>query len=158
MEYKDNSASEEEEIGPRPSSRIPKTPLEERQLSDVVTPTESADRLTGRAALRLHLTLAAGLTLCVGAFCTETIRALDGNTLSWVYVFEWPFFAGFGIYMWWKLLHEGGGDLAPSEDGTSTPGGASAQPAHEHDEAFRAWNRYLLEMRDAESQDQGQAT
>lgn len=33
-------------------------------------------------------------------------RALGGNELSWAYVFEWPFFAGYAIYMWWKLLHE----------------------------------------------------
>jgi len=33
-------------------------------------------------------------------------RALDGNELSWAYVFEWPFFAGYAIYMWWRFLHE----------------------------------------------------
>ena len=30
-------------------------------------------------------------------------RALSGNSRSWLYVFEWPFFAIFLYYMYWKL-------------------------------------------------------
>ncbi|MGH9016548.1 MAG: hypothetical protein ACRDY1_02255, partial [Acidimicrobiales bacterium] len=33
-------------------------------------------------------------------------RALSGNTLSWAYVFEWPIFAGYAVFMWWKLIHD----------------------------------------------------
>jgi len=33
----------------------------------------------------------------------EFNRALSGNHLSWVYVFEWPFFAIFVLYMYMKL-------------------------------------------------------
>ncbi len=33
-------------------------------------------------------------------------RALAGNELSWAYVFEWPLFAAYAVYMWWRLLHE----------------------------------------------------
>jgi len=33
----------------------------------------------------------------------ELDRALGGNHRSWVYVAEWPFFAVFIIYMYWKL-------------------------------------------------------
>jgi hypothetical protein len=32
--------------------------------------------------------------------------ALGGNGLSWAYVFEWPAFALYAIYMWWKLIHD----------------------------------------------------
>ena len=46
-----------------------------------------------------------GLAVCVGAFVVEVIRALDGNSLSWAYVFEWPILATFAVYMWWNLLH-----------------------------------------------------
>ncbi len=35
-------------------------------------------------------------------------RALDGNTLSWAYTFEWPLFAGYAIYVWWQLVHQSG--------------------------------------------------
>jgi hypothetical protein len=120
--------------------------------------TDHPNRLTGSAALRLHLTLASGLALCVGAFCIEIIRALGGNTLSWVYVFEWPFFAGFGIYMWWKLLNGWDRDLPSSGaggnvSGADLAGGGAPAGAREQDEALMAWNRYLREMRDAEDED-----
>jgi hypothetical protein len=119
-------------------------------------------RLTGSAALRLHLTLASGLIICFGAFSFEIFRALGGNTLSWLYVFEWPFFAGFSIYMWWKLLNESYG--GPTRSGPTRSGGGpkasagdSSAAAEESDEALRAWNQYLAEMSDAEDQGQDRA-
>lgn len=33
-------------------------------------------------------------------------RALGGNGLSWAYVFEWPFFAGYAVFVWWRLVHD----------------------------------------------------
>jgi hypothetical protein len=114
-------------------------------------------RLRGSEALRLHLTLAAGLVLCVGAFSIEVLRALGGNTLSWLYVGEWPFFAGFGIYMWWKLLNDSYGGPTRSDDGPKAYEGASPAAAEEHDEALRAWNQYLAEMSDAEDRGQDRA-
>jgi len=32
--------------------------------------------------------------------------ALRGNDLSWVYTVEWPVFAIYALYVWWKLIHE----------------------------------------------------
>lgn len=32
--------------------------------------------------------------------------AVGGNDLSWAYTIEWPFFAVFGVYMWWRLIHD----------------------------------------------------
>lgn len=32
--------------------------------------------------------------------------ALGGNDLSWVYTFEWPFFAVYAVYVWWKMIHD----------------------------------------------------
>ena len=32
--------------------------------------------------------------------------AVGGNGLSWAYVFEWPAFAIYAIYMWWRLIHD----------------------------------------------------
>ena len=43
---------------------------------------------------------------CVALTWWQVARALSGNTLSWVYSFEWPIFAAYALYMWWKLLHE----------------------------------------------------
>jgi hypothetical protein len=106
-------------------------------------------RLRGADAVRLHATLAAGLTLCIGAFCFELVRALGGHTFSWLYVFEWPLFAGFALYMWWNLLH--GNDRrrapveAPAVDDVDLEG---------EDEGLAAWNRYLAEMEAAEADDE----
>ena len=55
-------------------------------------------------ALRVHLGLLLAEVLCIGAFIIEMRRALGGNTLSWAYVFEWPLFAVYAVYMWRKLL------------------------------------------------------
>ena len=69
-------------------------------------PVRSGTRLTGSEAAKLHLTLAAALALCSAAFVFEVRRALGGNELSWAYVFEWPLFAVFAVYMWWTTLHQ----------------------------------------------------
>jgi hypothetical protein len=125
-------------------------------------------RLHGGPAVRLHLTLAAGLALCIGAFAFEVGRALGGNTLSWAYVFEWPIFAVFAVYMWWNLLHdtdEGrsrrrsarpAGGVIPADDtvdgaGVSPPsaggGGVAARASDDADDAdLAAWQAYLRTM------------
>jgi hypothetical protein len=59
-----------------------------------------------RTALKLHVTLLAGLTLCAVASWIEWRRALDGRAIAWVYAFEWPLFAVLGTYAWWRLVHE----------------------------------------------------
>jgi hypothetical protein len=33
-------------------------------------------------------------------------RATHGDSVAWIYTVEWPFFAGYAVYMWWKLLHD----------------------------------------------------
>ena len=43
-------------------------------------------------------------------------RALGGNGFSWAYVFEWPFFAGYAVYMWWRFIHEAAEDRSPPAD------------------------------------------
>jgi DNA-binding transcriptional regulator of glucitol operon len=57
-------------------------------------------------ALKLHavilVVVPAFMALCVW----QIYRAVDGNSLSWAYVFEWPLFAGYAIYMWWRFVHE----------------------------------------------------
>ncbi|HEX3840219.1 MAG TPA: hypothetical protein VHU85_05455 [Acidimicrobiales bacterium] len=76
------------------------------ESSDPV-PAPTGSRLVGSEALKLHLTLAGGLALCIAGFYFELDRALGGNSLSWAYVFEWPLFAAFAVYMWWNMLHHG---------------------------------------------------
>lgn len=70
-------------------------------------PVSEPRKVSGLDAVKLHLTLLAGLALCALAFWFELGRAERGNNLSWAYVFEWPLLGIFGIYMWWKFLHGG---------------------------------------------------
>jgi hypothetical protein len=61
---------------------------------------------TSKRAISLHIALAVFIPACVALTWWQAARAVGGNTLSWVYTFEWPLFAGYATYMWWKLVHD----------------------------------------------------
>ena len=86
-------------------------------------------------------------------------RASEGNTLSWGYTFEWPVFAGFVVFLWWReVQHELHGPAEPPPPPESKPQGedesggvtvgrpvrvpVAAAPA-EDDPALSAYNDYL---------------
>jgi hypothetical protein len=54
-----------------------------------------------------------------------------------MYVFEWPLFAAFAIYMWWNLLQ--GNDRVPQPSRKPSQSPVAAPP----DEELEAWNRYV---------------
>jgi hypothetical protein len=106
------------------------------------------------------------LALCISAFCFELLRALGGHTFSWMYVFEWPLFAGFAIYMWWNLL-QGNDRRRPSAGDDGDPAGpehfahsagSAANPttgtgsAGTGDRDLEAWQRYVRQMEAAEAE------
>ena len=105
-------------------------------------------------ALRLH----AVIVIVVPAFMAMCIwqlsRALAGNELSWAYVFEWPLFAAYAVYMWWRLLHESpevppeaSSPEASSSGAISTGGDGASPPVEDPDEAARvAYNEYLAKL------------
>ena len=72
--------------------------------------------------------------------------ALSGNTLSWAYVFEWPFFAGYGTYVWWKLVHDQMEPPAPLVVPGSGGAAAPVERIEEPDEELAAYNRYLAQL------------
>jgi hypothetical protein len=97
-----------------------------------------------RRALKLHavilIVVPAFMALCVW----QIYRALGGNNLSWAYVFEWPLFAGYAVYMWWRIVHE-------VPDAPVTPGDEPAptgETARQEDEdpELAAYNEYLAEL------------
>ncbi len=45
-------------------------------------------------------------------------RAMAGNTLSWAYTFEWPIFAVFGVFFWFKTVRD---ELHPDTGRKSSP-------------------------------------
>jgi hypothetical protein len=107
-----------------------------------------------------HLTAAVVVPGCLALCWWQVTRALGGNTLSWAYVFEWPIFAGYAVFMWWKLIH----DRSPTRSGSREPGSAAEDAAAERgvdggtgppapsakdvaeDEAMAAYNRYLAAL------------
>jgi len=121
---------------------------------------------TGRRRnLLTHLTAAVVVPGCIALCWWQVSRALSGNTLSWAYVFEWPIFAAYAVFMWWKLIHEDPGGHRSAPDGpardvavTSTndrlPGGApdaggdpaGAGAGAEEDEELASYNRYLAAL------------
>jgi hypothetical protein len=57
--------------------------------------------------VKLHLTALLVVGACLALCAWQVTRALGGNELSWAYVFEWPFFGGYAVFVWWRLLHQG---------------------------------------------------
>jgi len=78
-----------------------------------------------------------------------------GNTLSWAYTVEWPFFAAYGVYMWWRIVHE-----QPTEPPHASQATVAAQGRptelpdlhEEEDEELAAYNRYLAQLNAADEQ------
>ena len=86
-----------------------------------------------KKSLWIHAGLVLAVAICVSGFTLEYLRARSGNTLSWAYVFEWPFFAGYAVYMWRKLLRDEAREPTPSDRLTL---GA-------RDPALETYNEYL---------------
>ncbi|MHB2029204.1 MAG: hypothetical protein ACYCPT_10345 [Acidimicrobiales bacterium] len=86
--------------------------------------------------LGIHFGLILAELICIPAFVFEYHRARSGNELSWAYVFEWPIFAGYAVYMWRKLLRQ------VREEQASLPRGPE-EPESKQDESLAKYNAYL---------------
>lgn len=92
-------------------------------------------------------------------------RAASGNALSWAYAFEWPVFAGFVVFIWFRevrhTLAPPPGDPTgdPSQRAAADPPPAggfrrpvrfqpAAAPAADDDSELAAYNRYLSWLND----------
>ncbi len=88
----------------------------------------------------LHVTLIAGLALCVLGFLVELRRGIEGHLPAWVYVLEWPFFAAFGVVIWWRLLRGmQDGDQVEADQPRPTLQAASSA----NDPELAAWQDYV---------------
>ncbi len=106
--------------------------------------------LSGRA-VALHLALLLALPLCSIAAWWQVTRALSGNVLSWLYVLEWPAFAGIGVWLWWVLLTTAPGTPTAWHDRDRTDGAQTAASplrwdADEECAPLRTYNQYLAEL------------
>ncbi|HEY1829023.1 MAG TPA: hypothetical protein VGG38_02145 [Acidimicrobiales bacterium] len=105
-------------------------------------------------AIALHIVILIIIPAFAALCDWQVHRALGGNSLSWAYVFEWPIFGGYAMYMWWRILHE---EPLNIESSTAAPanGAVAAGMAHaessgpggaEGDDELVAYNRYLAEL------------
>ena len=68
-------------------------------------------------------------------------RAESGNGLSWAYAIEWPLFAAFVVFFWWKMVHF---ELnPPPEQEREVVVVPEPVVDEEPDEELAAYNRYL---------------
>ena len=98
-----------------------------------------------------HVAAAVVIPGCLALGTWQVLRALGGNSLSWAYVFEWPLFAGYAVYMWWRLVHERPvptADAAPDTDGGAgaAPEDAPREDSHGEDAELAAYNEYLARL------------
>jgi hypothetical protein len=123
---------------------------------------EGRDLWFSRRALTLHAVIIVIVPTFTALCIWQVNRALNGNNLSWAYVFEWPFFAGYAVYMWWRFVHETppaaaarvvaavGHRATEPTDPTlieQTAAAAELADADDPDAADRlAYNRYLAEL------------
>ena len=115
-------------------------------------------------ALRLHAVILVVVPAFMALCIWQIDRATSGNELSWAYVFEWPFFAAYAVYMWWRLLHAVPEGTAPPVTAGAASGGRAetrldAAPAEtaqgqREDAELAAYNDYLAQLAE---QDRGSA-
>jgi hypothetical protein len=107
-----------------------------------------------------HLFAAAALAGMVWLTDWQVHRALDGNTLSWAYTFEWPVFAVFGVVFWVKTVRDELAGVTASDAfaeevdvpagarlGAGGPGGMAPDDAGDPEDAELAeYNAYLARL------------
>ncbi|HXQ90659.1 MAG TPA: hypothetical protein VN768_03805 [Acidimicrobiales bacterium] len=107
---------------------------------------------TSRRAISLHVALIVFVPACVALTWWQVLRALSGNTLSWAYTVEWPIFAAYAVFMWWRLVHD---DDAPAERAGPAAGALDTSPdtspdtgpaPRGEDDELAAYNRYLADL------------
>ncbi len=109
-------------------------------------------------AVKLHIVILIVVPAFLALCLWQVSRALNGNSLSWAYVFEWPLFAAYAIYMWWRFVHEAAREGSPGNTAAADSGGQGAAtgsttppapetPAQRQEDAdLAAYNQYLAEL------------
>ncbi|GAB3944200.1 hypothetical protein GCM10027614_33960 [Micromonospora vulcania] len=91
---------------PTPGDAKPARP---RDNYDTVSETRAAPgtldamrRLWTPAWIARHVAMVVLVVGFLGLGWWQVSRAAAGNSLSWGYAVEWPIFAGFVVYVWWR--------------------------------------------------------
>lgn len=63
------------------------------------------DKYFSRRAIGIHVALVGWVIMCALAAWWQVGRAIQGNSLSFLYSIEWPLFAILGLLGWYALLN-----------------------------------------------------
>ncbi|MEU4793380.1 hypothetical protein ACFWRG_29330 [Micromonospora tulbaghiae] len=87
------------------------------------------NRLWTPAWIVRHVAMVVLVAGCLGMGWWQVTRAAGGNAISFGYAIEWPVFAGFVIFVWWREVRQTlrAADPAAAED--TAPSAGSAPPA-----------------------------
>ena len=111
-----------------------------------------------RRAIKLHVVILIVVPAFLALCLWQVSRAVGGNTLSWAYVFEWPLFAAYAVYMWWRFVHEAAEDTPPPATAGADAGGSNGSAPSpttapeetaqekEEDKEMAAYNAYLAQL------------
>jgi DNA-binding transcriptional regulator of glucitol operon len=76
-------------------------------------------RLVTPGWLACHALAAVLVAGCLALGWWQIGRAAGGNALSWAYAVEWPVFAGFVVFIWWREVRRALGHEAPADTAVS---------------------------------------
>ncbi|MDG4753836.1 hypothetical protein O7630_23130 [Micromonospora sp. WMMD718] len=84
------------------------------------------NRLWTPAWIVRHVAMVVLVAGCLGMGWWQVTRAAGGNAISFGYAIEWPVFAGFVIFVWWREVRQTlrAADPAPAEDTAPSAGPA----------------------------------
>jgi sugar phosphate permease len=116
-------------------------------------------RWSSRRALIAHGVLLVWVPGCVLACWWQVTVALSGDALGWVYSVMWPSFAGFGVVLWWNLIHDDPDTVGArglrrlrqesetEQSGEQTTRDDAISRAEAEDAELAAYNAYLAGLR-----------
>jgi hypothetical protein len=100
----------------------------------------------------LHVALIFWVALCASASYWQVGRALQGNSLSYLYSFEWPCFGVAGVLGWWaminleKVTEKQALERKEYEDAMRAQALAARIVSEEEDPTLAAYNDHLAKL------------
>ncbi|MEG3637478.1 hypothetical protein [Micromonospora palythoicola] len=78
-------------------------------------------RLWTPAWIARHVAMVVLVTTFLGLGWWQVSRAAAGNAISWGYAVEWPIFAGFVVFVWWREVRHTRRTAAPPNGDPAAP-------------------------------------
>ncbi|WP_216592898.1 hypothetical protein [Verrucosispora sioxanthis] len=81
-------------------------------------------RLWTPAWIARHVAMVVLVTTFLGLGWWQVSRAAAGNAISWGYAVEWPIFAGFVVFVWWREVRHTLRTAAAQDEDAAAPASA----------------------------------